>query len=177
MQRLLFGARLCSVMRKEETESVGSTAAWTNVETDSDERTRGVWFMKEGEDECEIVIKIMFFHLMTGKKRCTLRATSTSRCWKSQEQLVDVLFRTLTPSMRTMETSMDVKETFPQERVRADLGTQVLEGIMTFLVERNSVRIEDQTVDLPVQKIETENLLGIQRRSSGASFQAHRKAV
>ena len=38
--------------------------------------------------------------------------------------------------------------------MRADLRTHILEGIMTFLLERNSVRIEDQTVDLPVQQIE-----------------------
>ena len=48
---------------------------------------------------------------------------------------------------------------------------------MTLLLERDSERIEDQTVDLPVQQIETENLRWNHGRSSGAPFQAHRRAV
>ena len=62
------------------------------------------------------------------------------------------------PSPRTMKASVEVVEIFPQERMRADLRKQILEGIMTFLLERKTERIEDQTVDLPVQQIETENL-------------------
>ena len=76
-----------------------------------------------------------------------------------------------------METTVDVVEMFHQKRVLADLGTQILEVIMTLLVEHNSERIDDQTVDLLVQQIETENLRGINGRSSGAPFQAHRRAV
>ena len=109
--------------------------------------------MKEAEDDGEIVIKNMFFHLMTGKKKVHATrdiylamlevARKTRRC---------AVPHIMTPSPRTMETSVDVVEIFDQKRVLADLGTQILEGIMTFLVERNSERIDDQTVDLLVQQ-------------------------
>ena len=81
--------------------------------------------MKEAEDDGEIVIKNILFHLTTGE-RCKLRATSTPRSWKPQEQLVDVpVPHTMGPSPRTMEASVEVVEIFPQERVRADLRTQI----------------------------------------------------
>ena len=115
--------------------------------------------MKEAEDDCEIVIKSMFFHIMAGK-RCKLRATSTSRCLEAA--------RTTRRCARSAHHGTFSADGGDKHGRSGDLssrsecvqtsGTQILEGIMTFLLERKTERIEDQTVDLPVQQIETENL-------------------
>ena len=84
--------------------------------------------MKKAEDDGEIVIKSMFFHLMTGK-RCKLRATSHSDAGSRKNNSSMCPFRTSwAPSPRTMMVSVEVGEIFPQERMRADLRTQILEG-------------------------------------------------
>ena len=66
-----------------------------------------------------------------------------------------------TPSPRTG----GVAEIVPQERVRADLATEILEGIMTFPLERTSERIEE-TGELTV-RVATEILEMFPDQSSG----------
>ena len=60
-----------------------------------------------------------------------------------------------------MKVSVEVVEIFPQERMLADLRTQILEGIVTFLLEHNSERIEDQTVGVPVQQKIFEEIMDV----------------
>ena len=78
---------------KEERESVGSTAVWTDVETETDwEDTwsvvhEGSWGWRWDRYQKYLV------SLDDGLKMQGTRDITT-RCWKSQEQLVDVLFRT-----------------------------------------------------------------------------------
>ena len=84
------GCLVLSLQRveKEESESAESTAVWTGVETESD--GRDTWSaVQDVDDDGVNVIKNTCLHLMVGKG-CMLRAASTPRSWKSQEQLVDV---------------------------------------------------------------------------------------
>ena len=97
-----------------------------------------------------------------GGKKVQASRDITQRCWKPQEQLVDVpVPHIMAPSPRTMMVSLEVVEIFPQERMRADLRTQILEGIVTFLLERDSERIEDQTVDVPAQQKIFEEIMDV----------------
>ena len=126
-------------------------------------RTRGVCFMKEAEDDGEIVIKSMFLHLMT-EQRSKVRATSTSRSWKPQEQLVDVLFRTSWPlddgDKHGSSEDFSSRTTACRYRNTDPWGD-------------HDVSSGDQTVDLPVQQKIFEKIMDVpqQRLSKRAGEQ------
>ena len=142
--RMIVFCPLCIVMRKEEWGSVGSTAVWTDVETETD-----------GEDTWSVLHEESWGWRWDRYQKYVL---SLDDGLKMQD--TRVIFLEILKYARTTRRCF-----VPHIMTPSLLGTQILEEIMTFLQERDSERMEDQKVDLPVQQKIFEELMNVSQES------------